>query len=236
MTDPFPARTGYDVPPTAGSGGTDSTDASVKDKATESAQAGKEAVGDVAKTAAGQAKEVADEAKTQARDLAGEARTQLRNSAGEQHRNAVSNLRSLSEELRSMAGSSEQNGVATDLVSQAADRTHSVADWLDQRRPEDLLDEVRRFARRRPGAFLLGALAAGMVAGRLTRGAVAAHSDDDNGAHRADPVGAPFGDTTYESASAGALPPGGVSTGGVPTGGVMPGSLSSESTSFGGLT
>ena len=35
-------------------------------------------------------------------------------------------------------------------------------------------------ARRRPGAFLLGAVAAGVVAGRLTRGAVdAARSDDD---------------------------------------------------------
>ena len=36
-------------------------------------------------------------------------------------------------------------------------------------------------ARRRPGAFLLGAVAAGVVAGRLTRGAVdAARSDDDS--------------------------------------------------------
>ncbi len=81
-----------------------------------------------------------------------------------------------------MAGSSEQNGVASDLVGQAADRTHGVADWLDGRQPEDLLDELRRLARRRPGAFLIGALAAGVVAGRLTRGAVAAHSDDSSGA------------------------------------------------------
>ncbi|HKC26518.1 MAG TPA: hypothetical protein VKB75_00770, partial [Jatrophihabitans sp.] len=45
--------------------------------------------------------------------------------------------------------------------------------------PGDLVDELRRFARRRPGAFLMGALAAGVVAGRLGRGVVAAHTEDD---------------------------------------------------------
>ena len=42
---------------------------------------------------------------------------------------------------------------------------------LDGREPSQILDDVRAFARRRPGAFLLGALAAGVVAGRITRGA-----------------------------------------------------------------
>lgn len=156
-------------------------DASMKDKAAESAQAGKQAASEVAQTAAGHAKEVAAQAQAQARNLVGEARDQLRGHAGDQHRNAVGNLRSLGDELHSMAKSSEQGGVATDLVRQAADRTHGAADWLDRREPEDLLEELRRFAGRRPGAFLLGALAAGVVAGRLTRGAVAAHSDDSAG-------------------------------------------------------
>jgi hypothetical protein len=56
-----------------------------------------------------------------------------------------------------------------------------MADWLEQREPGDLLDEVRRFARRRPGAFVLGALVAGVVAGRMTRGIVAARSDESDG-------------------------------------------------------
>ena len=48
--------------------------------------------------------------------------------------------------------------------------------------PADLLDEVKRFARRRPVAFLALAAAAGVVAGRVTRGAVAANTsvDSDN--------------------------------------------------------
>jgi hypothetical protein len=48
---------------------------------------------------------------------------------------------------------------------------------LQSREPAELLDEVRRFARRKPGMFLLGAAAAGVLAGRLTSGVKAAHSD-----------------------------------------------------------
>jgi len=160
-------------------------DASVKDKATQSAQVGKDAASDLASTAADKAQDVAQEAKYQARDLMGQARGQLRSQASDQHRNAVSNLRSLGDELDSMANSTQysgKSGLATDLVSQAAGHAHGVADWLDGRNPEELLDEVRRFARRRPGAFLLGALAAGVVAGRLTRGVVAEHTDSGSDA------------------------------------------------------
>jgi hypothetical protein len=60
--------------------------------------------------------------------------------------------------------------VATEFARQAADRAHGAASWLEQREPADLLDEVRNFARRRPGAFLIGAAVAGLAAGRLTRG------------------------------------------------------------------
>ena len=46
--------------------------------------------------------------------------------------------------------------------------------------PRDVLDEVKRFARRRPVAFLALAAAAGVVAGRVTRGAVAANTSVDS--------------------------------------------------------
>lgn len=149
----------------------------LSDRAGEAADQGKQAVGQVAQTAAEQAKDVKNEAARQARDLAGEAKQKVADQAGEQHRNLVQNLRSLSSELQSMVEGSQQSGTATELASQARDRVDSLAGWLDGREPSDLLDEARNFARRRPGAFLLGALAAGVVAGRLTRGAVGAHSD-----------------------------------------------------------
>ena len=74
-----------------------------------------------------------------------------------------------------------------DLTAQAGQqvdeqtRVHDVAGWLESRNPGEIVDELRGIARRRPGAFLLSAAAAGVVAGRLTRGAVdAARSDDDS--------------------------------------------------------
>lgn len=145
---------------------------------TESAQVGKQAAGEVAHTAVDKAAEVVDEGKAQARNLVGEARDQLRGHAGEQHRNAAGNLRSLADELHAMARAGQQGGVATELVGQAADRASGAASWLEGREPEELLDELRSFARRRPGAFLAGALVAGVLAGRLTRGVAAAHSED----------------------------------------------------------
>ena len=68
-----------------------------------------------------------------------------------------------------MADAPDQQGVASDLIRQAADRSESVASWLDNRDPGSLLDEVKSFARQRPGTFLLVAAGAGMLAGRLGR-------------------------------------------------------------------
>ena len=89
-----------------------------------------------------------------------------------------------------MARNSEQDGVATDLARQAADRARTAAGWLADRDPGSLLDEVRTFARRKPGTYLALALGAGVLAGRLTRGLTAPtddHTPDprDSGSGRA---------------------------------------------------
>lgn len=150
----------------------------VKDRAGESLDQGKQAAGDLAATVGEKAGDVKDVTAKQARDLMDEARSQLGQHAGEQHRNLVTNLRSLSTELHDMTSSSGTSGVATSLVSQARGHVDTVADWLDHREPDQLVGELRTFARRRPGMFLVGALAAGVVAGRLTRGAIDSRSDD----------------------------------------------------------
>jgi hypothetical protein len=164
--------------PTGVAGG---DDVSRKETAASSAQAGKHAVGEVAQTAVSKAQDVAAETKTQSANMVGEAWGQLRSHAGEQYRSVVSNLRTVADELSSMEQASQPGGMAGELVSQAVDRAKQAASWLEARQPEDLLEEVRQFARRRPGAFLLAALGAGVVAGRFTRAAVAAHSDDNGG-------------------------------------------------------
>jgi hypothetical protein len=166
--------TSFQQPAAAGS------EPSMKDKATETVDQGRQAAAQVAHTAADQALEVKEQAVRQARDLVGEVRQHLAGQVDSQHQNLVANLRSLSSELSAMVDGSDQAGMATELVTQARTRIDGAANWLDGREPGQLLDEVKSFARRRPGAFLVGALAAGVVAGRLTRGAVAAHTDDSH--------------------------------------------------------
>jgi hypothetical protein len=128
----------------------------------------------VTQTATEQAKQVAEETKRQARDLIGDARGRAREQASTQQHNAAAGLRALSEELHEMAHHGDESGLATDVARQAAERVRSVASWLEQREPGDVVDEIRDLARRRPGTFLLGAALAGVVAGRLTRGVAAA--------------------------------------------------------------
>jgi len=123
----------------------------------------------VAETAASGAKDVMSEATTQLRQLFDQVRGELDDQASSQGQRAAGGLRSLADELRQMASSSEQ-GVAGEVVGQAAHRASSAADWIENRQPGDMLEELRSFARRRPGAFLFGAAALGVVAGRLTRG------------------------------------------------------------------
>jgi hypothetical protein len=203
--------------PTAGSD--TSGQPSAKDKATESAQAGKQAATDVAQTAADNAKNVAAETKAQARNVVSEAKDQLREQTSAQHKSLVSNLRSLADELGSMASSGDQSGVATDLVGKASDRARTTASWLDDRDPAQLVEELRSFARRRPGVFLAGALAAGVVAGRLTRGVAAAHSSDTSSSTTGG--SALSSGTSGTIGTVGALPatPSGYDTPQLPTGG-----------------
>jgi hypothetical protein len=129
--------------------------------------------GGAVETAKEQGREVVAETRAQARDLYGEAVGQLRGQAGDQQRRAAGGLRRLGEELRAMADKSGQAGPATELARQASDRVDSAAGWLESREPGEMLTEVRAYARRHPGAFLAGAALLGVLAGRLTRGAVA---------------------------------------------------------------
>jgi len=68
-----------------------------------------------------------------------------------------------------MSDRSDGSGMATDLIKQASQRTSDAASWLESREPGDLMNEVRGFARQRPGMFLAGAAVAGVLVGRLTR-------------------------------------------------------------------
>jgi hypothetical protein len=178
---PFP-------PPSPGTGATSptattrttspSTSDIAKDEARNVGQTAAQAGSQVASTAADQAKEVAHQTKQQAQDLLQQGRSQLRQQAAGQQQKAAEGLQGLASQLRGMVqGNQPAPGPARDLVEQATDKVEEFANWLQNREPADLLDEVRYFARRKPGTFLLGAALAGVLAGRLTSGAKAAHSN-----------------------------------------------------------
>jgi hypothetical protein len=123
---------------------------------------------------------VAGEARYQARNLVDRTRSELRGQAGNQQSQLAAKLNSWASELGSMGAKSDDSGPMSDLAQEASRRVGEISHWLDNHEPADLLDEVKRFARRRPGTFLALAAAAGVVAGRLTRGAVAANTSVDS--------------------------------------------------------
>lgn len=158
-----------------------STTSVAKDEAAGVATSAKEATGHVAQTAAGEAKEVAAETRRQARNLMREGQHQVREQARSGQYRAAESINTLADELRQMANSGGQSGVATEVARQAADRLQDVSAWLSKREPGDLVNELRSWARQHPGAFLFGAALAGVVAGRLTGGAVAAARESQPG-------------------------------------------------------
>jgi vacuolar-type H+-ATPase subunit E/Vma4 len=169
----------------------------------EAKDVGREAVGgarEVAGTAKDQAANVAGEAKYQAKDLLGQARNEARQQAHSQQQRAAQGLRTAAQQLGSMAQNAD-SGVAQQVVQNVSDRAHSAASWLEERQPADLLDEVRRFAARRPGVFIAIAVGAGVVAGRLTKGLIAeARSESGaSGSGSAGAIGATggYGTDTY---------------------------------------
>lgn len=131
----------------------------------------------VAGVAQDEAKRVTSEAKAQVRGLVDEATTQVDEQSKVQKTRLAETVRTFSDDLHTMTAQGDQSGAAAQLVQQLAEQARGLASHLDDREPRELLDDVRSFARRRPGSFILGSLVAGVVVGRLTRGAKAAQDD-----------------------------------------------------------
>jgi len=224
-----------DIPST----GQSTTDVA-KDEARNVGQTAAQAGSQVASTATDQAKNVVQETQRQAQDLLDQGRTQLRQQAGTQQQKAAEGLSTLAQQLRGMADGTGDGapGPARDLVQQASSKLEEFGGWLQNHEPAELLDEIRAFARRKPGTFLLGAAVAGVVAGRLTTGVKAAHTGSgivgggssggtsrSRGGNYVDPTPtyAGYGETGYDEAGLGTSTTGYGTTGyGTTTGGGAP--------------
>jgi hypothetical protein len=128
------------------------------------------------------AKKISGEAKDQLRGLMDDATSQIDEQSRTQKSKLAETLRGFGEDLDRMSSQDSEDaggGPAQQLVQQAAHQATELAGRLENREPKELLDDVRHFAQRKPGTFILGALAAGIVVGRLTRGAKAARDQDE---------------------------------------------------------
>ncbi|AXG14846.1 hypothetical protein DN585_16830 [Intrasporangium calvum] len=157
----------------------------------------------VAETAKQELGNVTSTATDQVRRLMDQSRSELTEQARSQQQRLTTNLRSLTEELDSMAGTG-QPGVAHDLVRTVSQQARALGDWLDGNEPGAVLDEVKRFARRKPGTFLAVAAGLGLLSGRMTRGLAATSQDESapaTGASRAASGYPAYGTPSYQAAS-----------------------------------
>ena len=150
-----------------------------QEKGQQVASAATEQAREVGATAKEQADRVKGEIVEQGRTLAEEAQGQLQSQAYSQSRQLADRLAQLGDEVRALAEGRPEDADtvvpyvsnAADAVYDAADRLYSLAEDINERGLGGVLEEVQAFARRRPGAFLLGAAVAGLGVGRAVRAA-----------------------------------------------------------------
>ena len=167
----YPTET---YPATTGSSGDDQSTA--KQVAGQAKDAAGQAASDVKDTAKEQAQRVGSEARTQVRNVASDVRDRVSQQARSQNDKLVSGIRQAADQLDEMRGDRQDSPAAT-VISRVADSGRQFADYLDRHGPAGVLREVQDFARRRPGAFLASALAAGFLVGRLGKGIAKADSN-----------------------------------------------------------
>ena len=164
---------------------TPSTTEAAKKKAGEVATTAKQSAGQVTGEAREQAAEVMSSATDQLGQVMGTAREELRNRASAEATSLGQRLGEIAEELRAMGqASAEHGGVAATAVCGVADQVDRGARRLSQGDLDTAVDDLKRFARNRPGTFLLGAVGAGFAVGRLLR-----HADLKEIGHAAKPAG-----------------------------------------------
>lgn len=107
----------------------------------------------------------------ESRNLLDEGRSSLKGQAQDQTERLNGVLGELNGNLQALLdGRPDEAGMVGDYARRVSSQVRRYSDGIDQRGFDGLLDDVQRFARRRPGAFLVAAAAAGFLAGRLGRG------------------------------------------------------------------
>ncbi|MDH2425435.1 hypothetical protein [Sphaerisporangium sp. TRM90804] len=178
----YPANYGSTGAPTP-QGGQDTTQRA-KEAAGEVAGTAKQAAGQVAGTAKQQAGAVAGEVKTQAGQAIGQLRSRASKEADSQAQRAAQGIRQWADDLSYMAENSKPDSPMRTATHHVAETGKRAADYLEEHGVAGVAQDVQRFARKRPGVFLAGALAAGFLVGRLAKAGMSADEPDEGRASR----------------------------------------------------
>ena len=140
----------------------------VRQQASEVASATALEAQNVATSAKEEVSAVIGGAGTQVRRVADEATTQLKRQGDDQLNRLAGTIGDLSQELRRM-GDAGGDGTAAGIVTDAATMLDRLGGRLIEGGLDGAIRDLKRYARNRPGMFLMAAAGAGFVAGRIVR-------------------------------------------------------------------
>ncbi|HWE57586.1 MAG TPA: hypothetical protein VG435_18930 [Acidimicrobiales bacterium] len=141
-----------------------------KEKADELSSVAGEQASQVRSTATDQARQLADQTKSQAKNVLDEATGSVRRQGESQAQQLADGLERLRDQGRALLDGRPEDAPA--LVGRghaAVDQVDALAQRLRTGGLTGAAQDLQRFARRRPGTFLLGAGVAGFAVGRLLR-------------------------------------------------------------------
>lgn len=158
--------------------GKDAAQDAARQEAGQLGQEAKDAARGVAGTVREEAAHVKDEAVQQVKSLVGTAKDEVGFQLSAQQERLAGQSRTVSDDLERIArGDKPESDLVSQAVGMISERARTLTEQLETKEPADLLEDVRRFAARRPGTFLAIAAGVGLLAGRLTRGLKDAQDD-----------------------------------------------------------
>lgn len=197
---PTGTSTGASTSTGSGGGGSPSDKAmAALDQTGEVAAGAASAAKNVASETKQHASEVLGQAKDQFHTIVGQTRTEVRDQLGSKAGQAAGSLRTFSEQLTALQnGRPEQASQITGYLTEAQQKVSMLADRLDTEGIQGVMDDVTRFARRKPGLFLLGAVTVGFAVGRTMRAGVAA-SHEQQEQNEQNELSSSYGSPSYAS-------------------------------------
>ncbi len=128
-------------------------------------------VGQATEQAKQQSQQLAQQARQQASNLATRGTEQAKSQLANQKHNASQRMVPIQSALRESAQQlrNQGQGQVGDYAERAADQVERFSTYLRQTEVDEIMDEARGFARRRPGLFLGSAAAIGFFATRFLK-------------------------------------------------------------------